>query len=115
MSTKVVVDGDEVFANPNYIGTPVPEGHDWTGNIPWATQRAESTAALYVAMELDIPEHGAKEQWNVRNIRHLTGRHGGVMADVKIKGEWGRYVCTRAEIEARKGGQLVDSALEVVA
>ena len=105
MTEKVSVDGELVWLNPNYNPQPVPEGFDPKGSVKQAVL-IKATPAFRMA-QVD------REQVYVRNKELFDD--GRVMADVLINGEWGRYVCTADEIEARKGGQKVDAALEVVA
>jgi hypothetical protein len=113
MSTiKVIVDGEECWPNPNYVGTPLPEGHDWRGSIPQLKQR-DYTPASYIA-DCKFGDSYVEDDFFVCNIQQF--KDGRKMADVRVRGnDWQRYVCTRAEIEKRSGGQLVDAALEVVA
>lgn len=113
---KIVVDGEEVWANPYYRSEPVPEGFDpaWTGEPPYNGKLVKATPAWRIACTLGkIRGNLDAEQTYVRDVTRFDD--GRVMADVLIKGEWGRYVCTADEIEARKGGRKVDTALEVVA
>ena len=105
MTEKISVDGELVWPNPDYNPQPVPEGFDPRGTVKQSVL-IKPTPAFRMA-QVD------REEMYVRNISHFDD--GRVMADVLINGEWGRYICTAAEIEARKGGQKVDGALEVVA
>ena len=110
---KIVVDGALVWPNPDYPydGVPIPE------QLPVATSSYPTTfvkvnPAWRIACQLG-KVRGIAYDGHVRRVTHFDD--GRVMADVLINGEWGRYACTADEIEARKGGQRVDAALEVVA
>ena len=109
---KIEIDGEMVWPNPGYPydGVSLPE-------LP-VTESSYPTALVRVSPAWRIACHLGKvsclfSDAHVRNLRHFED--GRIVADVLIKGEWGRYVCTADEIEARKGGQRVDAALEVVA
>lgn len=113
MTEKIEIDGEEVFANPDYPydGVPIPvELPVTTSSYP--TTFVKVNPAWRIACQLG-KVRGIAYDGHIRNLRHFDD--GRVMADVLINGEWGRYVCTAEEIEARKGGQKVDAALEVVA
>jgi hypothetical protein len=105
VTEKISVDGELVWPNPNYNPQPMPEGFNPKGSVKQAVL-IKATPAFRMA-QLD------REEMYVRNKQGLAD--GRVMADVLIDGEWGRYVCTAAELEARKGGQKVDAVLVVVA
>jgi hypothetical protein len=111
VTEKISVDGELVWANPNYNPQPVPEGFDPKGSVKQAVL-IKATPAWRIAARLD-PFAAWQDDTYVRDITRFDD--GRVMADVLINGEWGRYVCTADEIEARKGGQKVDNDLEVMA
>lgn len=114
MTEKIEVQGEMVWPNPDYHPQPVPEGFNpaWVGESSYPSKLVKANPAWLIACELGkIP--GISRNAFVSGVRSFDD--GRVMADVLIKGEWARYVCTADEIEARKGGQRVDAALEVMA
>lgn len=117
MTEKIEVDGEMVWANPYYSQEPVPDGFDpkWTGEPFRKAKLVKATPAWRIACALGkVPglERGAGDF--VRGITLIGGEDWDrVRANVKIDGEWATYICTRAEVAARKGGQKVDGELEV--
>jgi len=108
LTDKILVDGEMVWANPHPWPKRVPEGHDWTWRgAPYGPSRLVApTPALLIVME-----KMGNAPYYTRDVD--VSPDGSVRAEVLIDGEWGTYTCTRAEIEARKGGTRVDEVVEV--
>lgn len=106
MSSKIEVDGELVWPNPNYTGTPFPEGFDgkWTGDPFHEGKLVKPTAAFFM---------GRPDQEGMFTRNRQKFDDGRMMADVLLNGEWGRYVCTADELVAKRGGQKVDEGLQV--
>jgi len=105
LTDKILVNGEVVWANPYYSPQPGTAGHDWTwrGTAYRPSRTAEATPALLIVME-----KMGKAPYYTRDVD--VSPDGSVRAEVLIDGEWGTYTCTRAEIEARKGGTRVDES-----
>lgn len=129
MPEKIEVDGELVFANPYYMGNgePLPEVPASTDCGPLGTWRNPRPMGGNVAWRIAVAlghKPGLSSEGQVKGILFSTPSRGWsysidrdddwdrVVANVLVGNTWGRYVCTRAEVEACKGGQKVDDALE---
>lgn len=129
MPEKIEVDGELAFANPYYMGDgePLPEmdaSKDRGSVGTWRNPRPMGgNVAWRMAVALCL-RPGLTSEGQVKNLILSTPRRGWshsvdrgddwdrVMADVLVGNTWGRYICTRAEVEECKGWQKVDDALE---